>query len=144
MVDFNSVQVAKTIAIPADMLKPSDLHARVRVGYFNYVVVNTENDGDIIRLVKLPKGARVLDFFFYIEDAGVSSVVGCGITGETSRYGDFDAEAGDSHRALGLADIMPDDTPIADDISYFVMEVETADFANAGSTINGWVQYAID
>jgi len=144
MVTFNSTQVADLIAIPAVMQRPRDLHGRVRVGYFNYTVVNTENDGDIIRLVKLPKGCRVLDFFFYIEDAGVSSVVGCGITGDTSRYGDYDAEGGDSHRAVGLADKVPDDTAIADDITYFVMEVESADFANAGSTIIGWVQYSID
>lgn len=53
----------------------TDLGGRVRSAFFSYTTVGTEAVSDVIRLTKLPKGARVIGFNACAEDIGAATCV---------------------------------------------------------------------
>ena len=61
MADFNSVQFAKQIADPNLGVHVNEWGGRVRAYWFEYTSLGTEADTETIALVRLPKGARLLD-----------------------------------------------------------------------------------
>lgn len=79
MATFHSTQAAiiNNMALGASPapIDVTDLGGRVRAAFFSYTTLGNEVVGDVIRLTKLPKGARVVGFNAAAEDIGAATCV---------------------------------------------------------------------
>lgn len=89
----------------------ADLGGRVRTAFFSYNQTGSEATSDIIRLTKLPAGARVLQIFIANEDQGTTVTMDIGDTGDTDRL--VTGFAGGT-ASVGLATLRRDDTKTDD------------------------------
>lgn len=87
MATLYSIQAGK-IANAANTyapIGPDELDGAVRQAYFSYNFTGAEVANDIIRLTKLPPGARIIAIFMANEDCGTTVTADIGDTGDTDR-----------------------------------------------------------
>lgn len=157
MATVNSIQ-AQAIADFASQiygpLKPNQHYGRVRIAWFDYKsAASGPAVGDIIRLTKLPKGAKVIDYKIVTE--AMSSGAGTagadiGDDGDADRYEaarSFDAAAtitptsrientGDAVPAIGLGHELTTER-------WFQLTVTGEAFA-ASKQLRGYVAFVVD
>jgi hypothetical protein len=79
MAEFQGVNYAKTASVPSEKIPKGELSGSVMVAYDEYVALGTEIAADTIKLMVLPKGAKVIgvkiahDGFDAVMDLGIAS-----------------------------------------------------------------------
>ncbi len=144
MAEFKSTQVTN---LDADtVIKPNELHGRVRVAYFTFETpVATVAVNDTVRLCRIPEGARILrgpiHFDAMTSGAGDSSIQ-MGVTGDATGYlGTTSVDAaGQADFANTLATNFGDERAAETDI---IATAVTEAWA-ASQTLNGFVEYVVD
>lgn len=101
MATFQGVNAAKRLSIPADLEKQGQSRGMVLSAYDTYELVADLSSGDIIRMCRIPQGARIVDvqlFFDDLDTAGGTLDVGwaAGASG---------AEAADDNGFLAAVDV---------------------------------------
>lgn len=64
--------------VPSDKINSPDFNGRVHIAYFEYTITAAPTNGDVLKLLKLPKHARVLDFHIAAPDLGTAGVLNIG------------------------------------------------------------------
>ena len=73
MAKFYGVQATKRLVnLPSDKTKSNEQHGDLRVSYDLYTIPGNLGVGDIITFGKLPKGARVVDFWLKASNLGAT------------------------------------------------------------------------
>lgn len=149
MANRNSTQYDKIVNAPTTYapLAPNELGGRVRAAFFSLNTTTvTVNNGDVVRLTRLPKGARVIGGNIAFGAMGVGATGEIGISGKTELF----LASGTSVAAAGTAHLAAADT---DDISQLGYEtaaevdvILTAGGANyaAAKNIRGVLFYVVD
>jgi hypothetical protein len=152
MATVYSTQVtALDVTSPAAVLKPSELAGRVRIAYFDYTTPSSGAPavGDVLRAVKLPKHARVIDFMLVWEalssGGGTAGAdVGLSASGQGARYlAALNMDSAGTQRGTPTIDKLPDGTLLADNPTYFTLTVTGEAWATS-KKIQGWVSYVKD
>lgn len=66
------------VDVPSEKIDPVDYNGRVKMIYFDYTVTAAPSNGDVIKLAKLPAGARVIDAVLQFPDLGTAGVLNLG------------------------------------------------------------------
>ena len=81
-VDSNGIEYAVELAQGNSKIKPNQLEGRVRIGRFSYTIpTGDEAIASNVALVRLPKGARIIEGKIKGEAMGNSSTVDIGLMG---------------------------------------------------------------
>ena len=70
MANRNSINYAKSIAVPATKIDPGEINCRVKFIYDSYVYTETLDINDVILGPMLPAGAFVVDAFIHATTGG--------------------------------------------------------------------------
>jgi hypothetical protein len=85
MADYNSTQKAQIAANSSDLLRPAELHGRVRVASFDYTVpVGGVAINKTVALCDIPAGATILGGVLVHEDVG--SKISIGVSDNVTKY----------------------------------------------------------
>jgi len=88
MANFNGVNYAKTIAVPAQKANPGEINGRVKWLHESYTcVANVYAIGDIILGPKLPAGAKVIDALVRSPSLGTTGIIDLGFAASTDLDG---------------------------------------------------------
>lgn len=66
------------VAVPSSKIAPGDSNSSIMFKYFEYTFTAAPATNDIIKLFKLPKNTRVLDFEMSFPDLGTTGVLDVG------------------------------------------------------------------
>lgn len=66
------------VTVPSKKIKGKDLGSEIRRIYFDFTVTAAPTAGDVIKLAKLPKGARVHNAGLQFPDLGATGVLNLG------------------------------------------------------------------
>lgn len=66
------------VAVPSVKNPPGDVAGEVKLMYFDYTITAAPTDGDIIKLGKIPKNARVIDACMSFPDLGTAGTLTLG------------------------------------------------------------------
>jgi hypothetical protein len=119
---------AAYVTQPTSKIAPGDVSGHKKVAYFDYVVTAAPTNGDVLKLCKLPKGARVLDVVMSFPDLGTGGALNVGINGGTNAGETADADA-------FLVNV---DVATAADCVSMKSQME------AGGSNNGWLKHLAD
>ncbi len=79
MATFYSSQYKNAyVDVPAVKIASGDFNGRTQIAYFEYTVVSAPTNGDVLKLFKLPAGARVLNAVVSHDDLGTAGVLKLG------------------------------------------------------------------
>lgn len=159
LVELYSDELTQVRAEGHELLKPNEMHGRVRMCRFSYTTPATVGvvDGQNIAMCILPKGARILEVFAAFEAMGGSAALDIGLMAKDgSGYIDEDDSVADDDDLLGAAIsvVSAGETIAADTIAqnygyeigkecYLVFTAETGNWA-AEKDIVGHVLYVLD
>ncbi len=90
---YSSQYDAAYVTVPSSKIRPGDHSGEKKIAYFDYTVVATQTAGDVLKLCKLPKGARVTNVVMSFPDLGTTGVLNVGINGGTNSLETADADA---------------------------------------------------
>lgn len=85
MATTNAVQMTKLLTVPVDLPDPGDVGGRVRV-FNERINLAAQASGDIIRVGKLPKGARFLYGVLYTDTTLATATIKIGSTSSDAKY----------------------------------------------------------
>ena len=68
------------VAVPSVKINPGDVSGEVKFAYFDYTITAVSVANDIIKLMKLPKNAKVLDACLSFPDLGTTGVLELGLS----------------------------------------------------------------
>ena len=143
MPTFDSTQYAKFAADPRQAVKINEWGGRVRAAFFSYTALGTEVATDTINLVRLPKGARVLDGHVVLDTTEATLTMDIGTAADPDKYGnDLDVNLLDAPARFAH-------TPT---LNYGVETTEDEDVIallnvvglTAGTVVTGHMLYALD
>lgn len=158
--EYSSVELTKVEAVGHALLKPNEMHGRLRMCRFTFDTGSgAVSDGENIKLCVLPKGARVLEIFIAFEAMGGSAAVDIGLAGKDGN-GFIDDTKGstvdddDDLFAAAISVVSAGEAIVADTIAqnygyetlkevYLVATAETDDWA-ANKDFIGHVVYVLD
>jgi hypothetical protein len=66
------------VTLPHDFLDPGEQNGRLRVAYDDYTASGVLTSGDVIRFMKLPIGARIINAFLSHDDFGTAGTLNLG------------------------------------------------------------------
>lgn len=66
------------VDVPSDKIRPGDQSGDVRFMFFDHTITAAPTDGDILKLGRLPKGARIVDACLSFPDLGTAGVLNVG------------------------------------------------------------------
>lgn len=145
---------AAYVAVPSAKIQPGDFNSEVKSIYFEYTWTAVPTAADIIKLAKLPKGARVLDFVVSFPDLGTTGVlefgwaagVESGVTIEAASASGFLA-AVDVNTAAATVGIIEQGNLVGFG-KEFLAEVDvqctvTTAWTLAAGTFRGYIEYVI-
>jgi hypothetical protein len=66
------------VEVPSSKVNTPDLNGNIKMAYFDFTISAAPADGDVLKLCKLPKGARVLDVEISAPDLGTAGVLNIG------------------------------------------------------------------
>jgi hypothetical protein len=62
----------RDVNVPADKIAAGEVNGKVMVAYDEYTASGALSNGDVIKLMKIPKGARLLDAVVQADDLGTT------------------------------------------------------------------------
>jgi len=80
---YNSAYVAK----PSVKIQPGDVKGQELVMFFDYTITAAPSNGDVLKLGKLPKGARVLETCLSFPDLGTAGSLNLGWAASAEKDG---------------------------------------------------------
>jgi hypothetical protein len=135
MATFKSVEVTAKDASVGEKYDARTSAGHIKTAEFTYNTVGTEAAADVIELVELPAGAKIVGYAFTNEDFGTST----GDLGTTSGGQELAAAL-----ALGTAGNVSDFfAPIDGNSATVYLEILTAT-ADADKDFNGVIYYFVD
>lgn len=146
MAEHKSDQITNLDSAPPVLPKANESHGRVRIAYWSFttpaggVAIN-----DTVRLVHLPKGARILGGHFVSEDmssGGAAATVTIGTAGDAARY--LEATSVDAVTSGDFADTVARN--FGDEVSgeIDILATATVEAWAAAKSFQGRVFYAVD
>lgn len=78
---------------PSDKIRPGDVSGEKKILYFDYVVTAAPSNGDVIKVGKLPLGARITNAGLQFPDLGTAGALNLGINGGSNSLETADADA---------------------------------------------------
>lgn len=78
---------------PSTKIRPGDYNGEVKHLFFSYPVTAAPSNGDVIKLGRLPKGARILDAVLKFPDLGTAGSLNLGFNGGTNGLETADPDA---------------------------------------------------
>lgn len=159
--DYDDDQVAAIVGVPYKPLKPSELHGRVRIAYWNYKPTAAIAATKVIRLAKLPKNARVIagritsNAFVATStmDVGLAAVDGSGIidnpTDATADSNTFFTGGGTlavaTAGAYNFADTQANNNGyVLQKENWLICRLNTAGMDGVADVLQGHVSYVVD
>lgn len=141
---------------PMEQIKPGDISGDVRFAYFEHTITAAPTNGDVLKLCKLPKGAKLKAFRIVGPDLGTAGVLNLGwaASAELVPGTATPVEAASANgiiAALDVKDAAFDGNMAATAAGFlkeFAAEVDLqADIATAwtvtAGTIKGYVEYVV-
>ncbi len=86
---YNSAYVAK----PASAYQPNDFNGRVQRQYFEYTITAAPTAADVIKVAKVPKGARVYEAVLQFPDLGTTGTLELGFSADSGAVETADNDA---------------------------------------------------
>ncbi len=141
---FQSDQVTNLNAVPRQMLKPADLHGRVRRAFFTKTLPGSGLAiADTIDLIPLPAGARVTGGqFCWDQTQGATATTAIGIAGATGKY--FAAAVTASANVFRIADTQAQNYGATEAALVTLVATNAAAAWTASSVLKGHVDYVVD
>lgn len=84
---------AQRITVPSSKANPGDFGGEKKVAYFTHTITAAPTNGDVLKLLKLPKGARIIDVVMSFGDLGTAGTLNVGLNGGTNSAETADADA---------------------------------------------------
>lgn len=78
---------------PSTKIRKGDVSGDVKFMYFTYTITAAPTNGDVVKLGKLPAGARVVDALLQFPDLGTAGAVNLGWNGGTNSLETADADS---------------------------------------------------
>jgi hypothetical protein len=153
---YNNAYVVK----PSVKIPPGDYSGAVKRMYFDYTITAVSVAADILKLGKLPKGARVYDACLSFPDLGTTGTLELGwaaspeldATGTTLEAADADGfmasvDVNTAASTVNMADVTG--TAVPGFLKDFAGEVDvqiyvTTAWTVTSGTIKGYIEYVID
>lgn len=146
MAEHKSDQITGQDAMPASLAKPNSLHGRVRVAYWSFMTpAGGVAIGDTVKLVRLPKGARVLSGRFTAEamsSGAGAATLSIGVSGAATRY--LEATSVNAATAGGFADTIARNFGDERTGETDVIATASVEAWAAAKRLDGWIAYAVD
>ena len=79
--------------MPSTKIAPGDVSGVKKIAYFSYTIVATQTAADILKLMKLKKGMRILDVVMSFPDLGTTGVLNVGHSAGDAAVESLDADA---------------------------------------------------
>ena len=147
----NSVQRAKIVSTPSEMIKTNELTGRVRVAFADY---EASAEQSTITMFSIPNGARLLSGSVSYDALGGSTTISVGYAEHTKSDGTTEAADVDQYKAAA-ASTSAESVPVLDTIALDKNAVTDADKdgvpvtvtlagANGTGTIQLQMLYVID
>ena len=147
----NSVQRAKIVSTPSEMIKTNELTGRVRVAFAEY---EASAEQSTITMFSIPNGARLLSGSVSYDALGGSTTISVGYAEHTKSDGTTEAADVDQYKAAA-ASTSAESVPVLDTIALDKNAVTDADKdgvpitvtlagANGTGTIQLQMLYVID
>ena len=137
--------------VPGGKVAPGDDHGRLRVKHFSYTAAGVIALNDIIKLCRLPAGARVHDFVLDSPDLGTGGDFDAGWAASADAVEAADADGfldGADVNAAAIVHKMTDFPGLTGQFKKFDAEVDiqvvAVEATTAGGTILGAVYYTTD
>lgn len=90
---------------PKNMIAPGEISGVKQIAYFEYDILAAPTNGDVLKLFKLPKGARVLDFEVYAPDLGSAGTLNYGWAASAELSAGSAVEAADNDGFMASVDV---------------------------------------
>jgi hypothetical protein len=137
-------------SVPSSPAGIGEINGRVRSVFASYTFVGEATSGDILKMFKLPKGARVVDWNFQVTDLGGTGTMNIGWAASADAVEAADADG--FHAALDVSGQASQSVPaagIAGLFKKFAAEVDVqivlpTTASATGDVLSGCVQYVID
>ena len=155
--NFQSSQLAQVDAVGHALLKPNEMHGRVRFCFFQFATGAGVTDGQNIEMCVLPEGARVIEIFLTFGAMGGTAAVDIGIFGrDGTGFTDKDLSVADDDDFFAAALVISSagEAVVADTVAQnyafetlkevsLVFTAETDNWAGS-QNISGHVLYIVD
>lgn len=146
MAEHKSDQITGLETVPVALPQTNTLHGRVRVAYWSFTTpAGGVAIGDTVKLVRLPKGCRLLAGRFTAEamstGAGAASVT-IGVSGSAARY--LEATSIDAAAAGDFADTLARNFGDERTAETDVIATASVEAWAASKRFDGWIAYAVD
>lgn len=66
------------VSVPSVKIAPGDVGGEVKMAYAEFVVTAAPTNGDVLKLFKLPSGARLVEFVLSFPDLGTAGSLNVG------------------------------------------------------------------
>lgn len=139
------------VDVPSSKIAPGDVGGEVKFMYFDYTITAAPTNGDVLKLGKIPKGARIVDACLAFPDLGSAGAVNLGWAASADGVEAADADGllvnVDVNTAAAIV-IAAEQSAPAGFLKHFDAEVDlqmdiaTAWTATSGS-IKGYVKYVV-
>ncbi len=135
----------RDVNVPADKIGKGEVAGRLRVAYDEYVAAGAITSGDIIKMMKLPPKARVLDVIFSSSDLGTTgtAVVGWAANGVDNADTDGFLTTIDLNAAAINASMAATAVPPAGQFKQFSVETQVQVELTASTTAAGTIKLAV-
>lgn len=90
MATVYGVNAAKLVAVPAEKIDANAGYAKSRILHDKYVASGALTSGDVIKFMKIPKGARVIEAILKYSDLGTTGTGKLGWEAGTDEAADDD------------------------------------------------------
>lgn len=80
------------VEVPAVKINSGDFNGKPQIAYFSHTVTAAPTNGDVLKLCKLPKGARVLNAVVSHDDLGTAGVLNLGWAADSAAVEAADAD----------------------------------------------------
>ena len=93
------------VEVPLTKIPASDFNAKEQVIYFDYAITAVPTAADIIKLAKIPKGARITDAILSFPDLGTTGVLELGWAASLELADGVTVEAASASGLLASVDV---------------------------------------
>ena len=132
------------VDVPSNKIQPGDISGDVKVAQFNVTLSGAITTSDVVKLVKLPKGSRILLMRFVCSDLGTTGALNIGWAassdGPEAASATGIASAVDVNTAAVATQYYPNNSRLAGAVD--VQIVPSANTTAAG-TMSGYILYSM-